>query len=260
MADLEQQLNALKSGKSRRIKGISVERIDNNFVIDGDTLTLEEAVAKLDQTQAASAYDKLAFFEKVPYSSPISERFIKIHRCSNRAEHLQLLKEVKERKNYLWSGMTQKIDGKMCVKPPLVIDWESVPDVPEPQSDKPFKKYVAPPPDPEDWDGGLSCPFCAKGVATTSGRTNHVKHDHPEKLSEYFDLLRKVMTVKKANRNEDDEDDVVSRSRESDDSDGLRCPFCQRKMSSTSGVTNHIKVKHPNKLQEHLKCQSLGTA
>lgn len=40
-----------------------------------------------------------------------------------------------------------------------------------------------------EWDGGLSCPFCKAAVSSTSGRTLHVKNQHPERLDEYKAIL-----------------------------------------------------------------------
>lgn len=43
-----------------------------------------------------------------------------------------------------------------------------------------------------EWDGGLTCPFCKSGVSSTSGRTLHVKNQHPDKIDEYNKLLATV--------------------------------------------------------------------
>ncbi len=40
-----------------------------------------------------------------------------------------------------------------------------------------------------EWDGGLSCPFCRASVSSTSGRTLHVKNQHPERQDEYKAIL-----------------------------------------------------------------------
>jgi|CXWL01.1.fsa_nt_gi hypothetical protein len=46
---------------------------------------------------------------------------------------------------------------------------------------------------------------------------------------------------------------VVEQPQEQTEPVGLKCPFCGKKMSSTSGITLHVKSKHPDKLDEHLQ-------
>lgn len=38
---------------------------------------------------------------------------------------------------------------------------------------------------------------------------------------------------------------------ETPEQDSLTCPYCSKRMSSTSGLTLHIKSKHPDKLNKH---------
>lgn len=42
-------------------------------------------------------------------------------------------------------------------------------------------------------------------------------------------------------------------AKEVEDSDEIRCPFCNKKMNSTPGRTLHVKSKHPDKLAEYKK-------
>jgi hypothetical protein len=119
-----------------------------------------------------------------------------------------------------------------------LLDWDSVPAQ---VSGEPL-----PPPDPKQWDGGLSCPFCRKKVSSTPGRTLHIKQLHPDHLQEYLDLLKQKLAA--AEIRADDEDDVVSRTQENDQ---LRCPFCGQKSTSTPGRTLHVKAKHPERLEEY---------
>lgn len=47
-----------------------------------------------------------------------------------------------------------------------------------------------------EWDGGLSCPFCKIGVSSTSGRTHHIKNKHSENFEEYKALLAALLPPK----------------------------------------------------------------
>jgi hypothetical protein len=117
--------------------------------------------------------------------------------------------------------------------PPLLLDFDTVPD-------KPYTNKLLPPPSPPDpskWDGGLVCPFCRKHVSSTPGRTLHVKANHPEQFAQYLELLENLKTQPvKA--------DVASESE-------LKCPFCNYAVSSKPGRTNHVKGKHPERLDEY---------
>lgn len=46
---------------------------------------------------------------------------------------------------------------------------------------------------------------------------------------------------------------VSEQPQEQVESVGLQCPFCHKKMSSTSGITLHVKSKHPDRLGEYLQ-------
>jgi hypothetical protein len=250
MADLQQQLVDLRPGKPKKIKGRTVTKDGESYVIDGDTFTLEDAITRLEEpiTQKSGMdYDTVAFFEREPYSTTI----VKVHRVKSKSEHSELVEEVKKRKHYLWYGRVVQDGKKFSVSPPLVIDFETVPDVAySVQATSPaVPKTIK----PEEWDGGLSCPFCSVTVQSTPGRTLHVKHQHPDKLQDYFSLLSKTISKPVVLPKVDDEDDVVSRVAESESSDELKCPFCNHKVNSTPGRTNHVKGKHPERIEEYRK-------
>jgi hypothetical protein len=241
MAELKEQLAALKSGKSRRIRGMVIHRDGDYYVIDGDAFTLQDAVSRL-----ASAENKLshnidynwtAFLEKTP-----SGVLVRWFRCRDRAEHAALVDEVKNRGRYLWYAQVRRVDDRYQAVHPHLIDWDSVPDHPQ---DNKTRQEKAQAPDPSKWDGGLSCPFCRRQVSSTPGRTLHVKHDHPERLEEYFTLIA-VGLQKRATPESDEDDDVVSRVQES-----ASCPFCEQITTSISGRTLHVKGKHPERFAEY---------
>jgi hypothetical protein len=45
----------------------------------------------------------------------------------------------------------------------------------------------------------------------------------------------------------------VAQIEESDNGSDIRCPFCNKKMSSTPGRTLHVKSKHPDRYKEYVK-------
>lgn len=263
MADpLEKQLQAIRPGKSKRLKGLTVRRDGSSYIVDGDTLTLEEAVQRLNETAAPKAgidYAWTAFIEKAPGSNNHTAGIIKVHKVKDKAGHAALVEEVKSRQNYLWYGRVVKsAEGRYSVPPPLIIDFDTVPD--QPYVESPGGKRSLPPPPPPDpklWDGGLSCPFCRQEVSSTPGRTLHVKSQHPDQFQQYLELVNKSLAkpVEKPTEEPVDEpdtdDDVVSRVAESESPPGLQCPFCGHKVSSTPGRTNHVKGKHPERIDEY---------
>lgn len=236
-----QQLQAIKSGKHKRIKGCEVVRDGDFYIIDDERYELEDAVKRLDQpVKSGLDYSKSAFFECQPYSrTPI-----KYFKCSGKAEHHQILHEVVKRGNYLYYGAICNEDGKILAKPPYILDWDSVPDHPDEIKKK--SEEVHRPYNPAKWDRGLSCPFCGVEVSSTPGRTLHVKAHHGDRLAEYHSLLTAPV------KNLDDEDgDIVDRQLEITKS--LCCPFCAAPMNSTSGRTLHVQGKHPERLAEYQK-------
>lgn len=229
MASLEEQLRGLRSGKTRRIRGVNVRRDAEWYWIDGVSLSLAEAIQRIEQEAQPKAsgfdYDWNVFLEKT-----ISGVLVKWHRCRSRAAHSELLADVIKRKNRLWYAQVMKKGDRYFATQPHIIDWDSVPE-----------KTPDAPVNPAKWDGGMSCPFCRKAVSSTPGRTLHVKAEHPERLEEYHQLLAKPA--------------LVYSGEDSGDTDGLRCPFCKHKCTSTPGRTLHVKAKHPDRLVEYQQKQ-----
>ncbi len=209
-------------------------------------------------TKVGPDYERLAFLEIPPYDSrPVAQ-----HRCANRAEHIALLAQVKARKNYLYFATVVRTGKTAVAVQPFLVDWDSIPDHPH----EVRKQVEAKSPkvkDPLKWDRGLSCPFCDQKINSTPGRTLHVKHQHPDRLEEYKELLQDAKPAKdedarwveKSKRTmiEADEEDVVTVLGEIGDGIKLSCPFCDHRASSTSGRTLHVKNKHPDRLNEYLQ-------
>src|SRR5688500_9114456 len=123
MSTTADQLQAMKSGRSKKIRGQEVSRDGDDYIIDGDNLSLDEAVKRLDQSgRTGTDYNRLVFLECPPYSQDP----IRHHRCANKSEHTALLEAVIKRKNYLYSAAVVKEDGQFLARPPFVLDWDSV--------------------------------------------------------------------------------------------------------------------------------------
>jgi len=212
---LEQQLQSLRDGKSKRVKGINVRRDGSLYIIDGDSLTIAEAVARLNETAKVTGIDyaSTAFVEKTPGNNSHTSGIVKIHRLKSKADHTALVEAVKSRRNCLWYGKVVRDGGRCWVQPPLIIDFDSI------DSAKTTDEPVID-------DNVLSCPFCNKVVSSTSGRTLHVKYEHPARMDEYVKLMSKKAS-----------------SGDSSSGDSLQCSVCGKKCSSTSGFTLHMK-KH----------------
>ncbi len=248
MKPLIEQLRNLSSRTPKRFKGQLVKRTGDDYEIDGASYDLDGAVAFLNQMGAPPKgldYDWTVFFECKPYSTVA----IKQHRVRTKAEHAALVEAVRSRKHYLYYASVHKNGTTHFAFPVLLVDWDSIPDVP-------YGTVVAapPPPDPKKWAGGLTCPFCAKTVTSTPGRTLHVKAQHPDRLAEYATLLQAAASPKQAAASpkpvaaEDDEEDVLTHL---EPTVGLSCPFCSHRVTSTPGRTLHVKSKHPEQLAQY---------
>ncbi len=252
MSTTSEQLLSIKTTQTRKVRGQAVKRDGRDgewFIVDGDALSLDDAVRKLDQIAPKTTFDYAwtAFLEFPPHSQSL----IRYHRCHNKSDHTTLIGVVKKRGNVLYYGSVKKDGNRFYVAQPYVVDWDSMPEHPE--EIKKAQEAKDKPKDPNKWDGGLSCPFCAVKITSTAGRTLHVKSQHAEQTTQYFELLTssKTKSVSKGEFDDDDEDDVVDLIAESDTHDALKCPFCKVVASSTSGRTLHVRGKHPDKYAEY---------
>lgn len=197
MSTLKYQLDELEVGESRQIRGKTVSRDGDSFIIDGKGYSASEAISVLEQRgrRKSFPYDELAFVLVKPPS-----RVISTHKVTNRSEHVDLIKMAQKRGLFLYYATVEQRENKYYAKQPWIVDWESVPEdgVPKVQP----KRTAPPPPDPEPdeepesddsvetTDDGLSCPFCGKTMSSTPGRTLHVKSKHPDKLEEYRQMIK----------------------------------------------------------------------
>jgi len=228
MSKIKSQLTSLRSGKTKTIKGVKVFRRDDKYIIDGCDYSLEDAIAHVEENSSSKSggmnYDGLGFIVREPYT----EKTVSTHRIRDKKEHAELIADAKKRGLYVWYGSIIRRDGRVFLQQPLLIDWDSVPDkVPD------TKKSDGPVLD------GFKCPFCSKRLNSAFGRTNHVKAKHEDRLEEYHKL------VAGGEDKDDDNDETTDNEVETNE---LKCPHCDKVAGTKSGLTNHLKAKHPDKL------------
>lgn len=183
-------------------------------------------------------YSKVVFVMVEPPS-----RVISTHKANDRKEHDDLISKAKQKGLYLYRADVIHRDGKQYAAQPWLIDRDTIVQkpiprsVPKPESDVPAQKDqpVQDQPEPSEF----VCKYCSKSMSSSSGLTLHIKSRHPEKLDQP----------------EDDVVDVIESTaapQDSEDSDELKCPFCDKKVTSTPGRTLHVKNKHPERYEEYM--------
>ena len=119
-------------------------------------------------------------------------RVISYHLIKTTAEHQQLIDKAIESGQCLYSAPITKKNGKYVATQPWQLETDTIPS----EILQPIKNDVEQKPVPEthvqDEPDGLYCPFCKKTMASTSGRTLHVKSSHSEQLQEYQTWLKSL--------------------------------------------------------------------
>lgn len=226
---------------------------DAVYRINGEceTYTLVDLALKFGE----KVLERKVYFMKKPYAT----HMLTSHIVASKAEHTQLVEQARKSGMHLYFGTVGP--GRKLTYP-LILDWDSVRDIVPEKVDKPDRPAKPEKPRLE----GNDCPFCHKSISSTPGRTLHVKSAHPERLEEYKELLEERSEPAKPEVEQevgfaygrkapvvDDEEDVVTLIEQSSVEDGHQCPYCRKKMSSTSGRTLHVKSAHPDKYLEYLK-------
>lgn len=180
MANLEQKLQALRDGKSKKFKGISVQRDGEKFYIEGELYNLEDTIGIIQEsgsTRQRFAYDRVAFLIVRPPATVVSS-----HQIRDRQEHVALLDKAKKKKYYVYYADVVQKNGKYYAVQPWIVDWESVDNIFGSPSE--WGKDAS----TEELDDSdqLCCPFCGKLMSSTSGRTLHVKSKHPRRYKKYM--------------------------------------------------------------------------
>lgn len=173
MASLEQQLREIPNGQSRKIRGITVERDQDAFLIEDEpgSFPIAEAVGFLSEIKKKRKrgidYTSIALVLVDPKKQPVA------YRVKNRTEHAQILQKAKRRKCYIYfADVAVDEEGHSHAIQPWVIDWESVDNIHGPPENlgKDLKSIKT--------ASKLCCPFCGKKCTSTSGLTLHLKAKH----------------------------------------------------------------------------------
>lgn len=154
---LEQQLQSIET--SKKIKGIEVTRIDNEYAISGMQYPLEEAVRHLQQLTTQDDFSKQVYL----CTSRHNQVVLSHHKLASRHGFQKLVDEAIRNEQYVWHAAVQEIDGKYYVKPPMIIDWESVPDGVAASGTVTTE---------------FACPHCNKVMKSKFGVTNHINAKH----------------------------------------------------------------------------------
>jgi hypothetical protein len=115
-------------------------------------------------------------------------RVISYHLIKTTAEHQQLIDKAIESGQCLYSAPITKKNGKYVATQPWQLETDTIPN----EILQPAKDDIAPETPTQDEPDGLYCPFCKKTMASTSGRTLHVKSSHPDQLQEYQTWLKSL--------------------------------------------------------------------
>ena len=106
-------------------------------------------------------------------------RVISYHLIRSAVEYQKLVGDAITSGYCLYYAPIAKKNGKIIAKQPWLLDDATIPIIKAPELAKVIIPVEVLPSD------GLFCPFCKKTMASTSGRTLHVKSHHADQLKEY---------------------------------------------------------------------------
>lgn len=224
MADaLVAHLRKLRDNRTKMINGLEVRRDGCRFVIEDVTYDEAGAITKLVQAKAQTVrgldYETLAFF----LVEQATNRKLSTHRCRDRRDHLRLLQIALERNCHLYYGTVVHRDGRYLVYPPLIVDFDSVPELPK-------EKFMA---------TAFVCPHCDKKMSSASGRTLHIKNKHGTIAKQSVPAAKEAPKPKE--------------TPQGSEPSSLKCPYCEKISTSAPGRTLHVKSKHPEKFADYSK-------
>ena len=206
MASLNTQLLNLQDGKPKKIHGISVTKEGDEFYIDETPHSIDNTISFL-KDNGKSKGGKRGF----PYDSVVSLLVKKPSSTIFISSH-----QIKDRKGHL--ELLEKAKSKK-----LFVYYADV-------KKKEGKFFAAQP-----WVVNFESVDNLFGPVENIGKISEPRvKPKPSPPA--------VPTQKQTDG--EDEEDVVDHIEEVEDD--LRCSFCSKKCSSTSGLTLHLKSKHPD--------------
>jgi hypothetical protein len=183
---------------------------------EGDTFYVDDEPHSMEEAAAAIGNKKR---QKFPYDSVAfllvkpPSRVVSSHQIKSRKEHADLIEKAKQKKYIVYYADVKKVDGKYMAVQPWVVDFESVDNLYGP----------------------------VENLGKPTAKPAKPKKERTPNHSQIF------------TSDEKDEEDIVDRLEEMEDTEGIFCPFCEKKMNSTPGRTLHVKSKHPDRYEEYLK-------
>lgn len=178
---------------------------------------------KEDKKRNKFQYNSVVFLLVDSHNKVISK-----HQITNKSEYTKLLDIAKKKRYYLYHADVKKVDDRFYVSDPWIVDWESVDNI----HGSPDKVNYEEPDDPVEQENTdpLKCPQCGKICTSSSGLTLHIKNKHSSQLED---------------RSQNDKESSDNKSQSDGESfDSLKCPYCNKLCTSSSGLTLHIKGKH----------------
>lgn len=166
--ELDDQLSKLAEGQSKKIRGLTVRLSDGCYIVSGKAYSYDGAISIL------SKKNKTADKDVMILAKPYTKELVSIHPSVSKEDRSVLLKMARDNGLYLYTASVIERDNKYYAVEPWAIDWDSVPDCVE---------------DMVDEIDSIKCPYCNKEMASKSGRTLHVKSQHPDKYENYKKLI-----------------------------------------------------------------------
>jgi aspartate carbamoyltransferase regulatory subunit len=112
-------------------------------------------------------------------------KVISTHRLKDKSQYLDLLVKARDKKCLIYYSDIVKIKGKYCARDPITIDVQSLGNIDLSDQAETVVSYASEAPtshSAEVADMSLKCPYCGKTMSSTSGKTLHIKHKHPEQI------------------------------------------------------------------------------
>lgn len=192
MTPIEIQLDKIGDKNVKIIRGISIIRSNDTFIIDDVCHTIQDAAKYIQINNKDSnkfPYEELAFLLK----KPMTNNVVSVHQVANRKQHVELLELAKKKKCYIYYADIEGRNNKWYAIEPHVLDWESVDNLHNINNENTVKENIVKENiiDENIIDENIvkennDCPYCGKKISSTPGRTLHVKSKHFDQYQEYL--------------------------------------------------------------------------
>lgn len=216
MSSLSTQLENLQDGKPKNIRGVLIRREYEQYFIDDVPHSIDAVVEFIQENGTGGKKRGFAYDSVVFLLVKAPSKVVSTHQIRDRKCHMELLEIAKSKKLMVYFTDVKKVGGKWYTTLPWVVDFESVDNLFGPV---------------ENFRNDKHKPKSRKV------RPRIKKDSEDDWEEDVVDIMEKVEEV-----NETEPEEIK----------GSLCPFCDKKCSSTSGLTLHLKSKHPDKYDEYL--------